>query len=246
MAPVAAQSYSRSTELTMAAKLGLARASGALAFALLSSCGGDTASPDGPQADLRLLHASSSLGALDLSVGDQTLISNVAFGTSSPIVRVPAGEQHITVRAGGTVVGGLDVQLSTDHVNAVVVAGGVPQFSSDVVPDTGAVNPARANLRLVNVATGNSAAPTQLQVLLNFPGVSADSTAKFGGYDATVARYWSLLYFDPGHFRIRYVPQGTTTVLAEAEFDIAAGETKAAVLRRLDDGSYQVEIVKEE
>lgn len=36
------------------------------------------------------------------------------------------------------------------------------------------------------------------------------------------------------------------TVLAEAEFDIASGETKAAVLRRLDDGSYQVQIVREE
>jgi len=42
------------------------------------------------------------------------------------------------------------------------------------------------------------------------------------------------------------VPEGAiTTVLAQAEFDIAAGEKKAAILERGSDGVYRVQIVVE-
>jgi hypothetical protein len=74
--------------------------------------------------------------------------------------------------------------------------------------------------------------------------VSQDSTAKLG-FDATVARYGSLMYFDPGHFRLSYVPAGTTDVLVAPEFDIAVGEVKVAVLSRDPDGTYRVSIVSE-
>lgn len=229
----------------MTSRLGFARASLALAWALAAACGSDTASPNDSQADLRLINASSGLGALDLSIGDQMLITNVPFGIASPIARVPAGAQRLTVRSGGTIVGTLDAQLSTDHVNAVLVAGGKPQFTDVVDADTGSVNVARANLRLITLATANTTAPTRLQVLLSWnDGPPSDSIARFN-IDATVARYSSLLYFDAGHFHVSYVPQGGTTVLAEATFDITAGETKAAVLSRNDDGSYHVEIVTE-
>ena len=221
------------------------RSSHILVALALVACAGESNSPR-MEAELRLLHASSNLGALDLNVGDRTLISSVPFGSASPVTRVPAGLQHLTVTVNKAIIGELDVELSTEHVNAVVVAAGVPQFSTDVVPDTGAAIANRANFRLVNVATSNTTPPTHLTVLLNFPDVSADSVARFGGYDATVARYWSLMYFDPGHFRIWYVPEGAiTTVLAQAEFDIAAGEKKAAILERGSDGVYRVQIVVE-
>jgi len=126
-----------------------------------------------------------------------------------------------------------------------VVADSSPQMSTTVIPDTGVVATARANLRLVNVVGTNLSDPTQLQVLINFPGVSPDSAAALG-MDSKIASYSSLLYFDPGQFRVRYVPQGSATVLAEAQFSIAQGEVKVAVLHRDSDGQYRVEIVVED
>jgi hypothetical protein len=65
------------------------------------------------------------------------------------------------------------------------------------------------------------------------------------GLNATVPSHGPLMYFNPGHFRVRFVPEGGTTVLTEAEFDVAAGEKKAIVLSRDDAGAYSVKIVTE-
>jgi hypothetical protein len=212
---------------------------------LAAACDSDSSGPNETLADLTVVHASAGVGAIDVTVDGETAVSNLAFGSASPRIQVPSGVQRIVVRAGDDVIGEIDATLTTSHVNAVVVASGEVRVAGTVVPDTGQVATTRANLRLVNVVGANATAPTSLDILINMPGVSPDSTARLGGLDTRIASYSSLLYFDPGAFRLRYVPQGTTTVLAEAEFDIAMGETKVAVLERDADGSYRVTIVVE-
>ena len=58
--------------------------------------------------------------------------------------------------------------------------------------------------------------------------------------------YSSLIYFDPGEFLLRYAPENTETVLTQATFDIAAGETKVAILQRDAAGNYTVQVVIED
>ena len=216
-----------------------------LGVALVAACSDTIVEPPANGAELRLLHASAGFGNLELEVGGTTVIRDVPYGRSSPLVIVPSGSQRLVVRAGGTVVGTIDGNLAATHVNSVIVAGGVPQLASQVDPDTGTVAPARANIRFVVHGTDNTAAPTQLHALLSGTTLPVDSTMRFG-IDATVSRYWSLMYFNPGRFTVKFVPQGATTpVLTEATFDVATGEAKALVLRREAGGAYKVEVVVE-
>ncbi|HET9512708.1 MAG TPA: DUF4397 domain-containing protein [Gemmatimonadales bacterium] len=205
----------------------------------------DSTSPDENDAELRLLHATSDLGALDVEVGGTTVISGVAFGHTSEIVMVPSGIQQIIVRSNGTIVGQIEGQLTTAHLNALTVAAGIPQLSATVIPDTGQVATDRANLRLVNVAGSNTDEPFMLHVLISAPGLAPDSIVRIG-LDTRVGSYSSLIYFDPGEFLLRYAPENTETVLTQATFDIAAGETKVAILQRDAAGNYTVQVVIED
>lgn len=215
-----------------------------LALGVLSACSGGTG-PAG-NAQLRVLHATPALGPIDVEIGGVRVIQGIGYGTASTLVQVPGGQQHLVVRSGGTILGELDARLALSHVNSVVIAGGTPQFSEVVFPDTGVAISNRANLRMVNVVGSNSSPPTLLSVLLKAPDAqNPDSVVRFG-MDAQVASYGTLLYFNPGHFEIKYVPAGGTTVLAEASFDVAAGEKKALVLERAADGTYRVLVVVEQ
>jgi hypothetical protein len=63
--------------------------------------------------------------------------------------------------------------------------------------------------------------------------------------DSKVASRGPLMYFDPGHFTFTYLPQGSSTVLTKVEFDMAAGEKKAVVLERAEDGTYSASVLIE-
>jgi hypothetical protein len=215
----------------------------ALAF-FAASCE-DSSSSNEAQAELTVVHATEALGAVEVLVGGEPVITNLAFGAASGPIDVPAGSQRVVVRAGTDTVGDFEANLTTEHINAVVIANGAAQVAGTVIPDTGAVAVARANLRLVNVVGANTDPPVELDILINFPGVGPDSTARLGGLDTRIASYSSLLYFDAGSFKLRYVPDGTTDVLTEVEFDIAVGEVKVAVLERDAGGTYKVTIVSE-
>ena len=218
-----------------------------LVSALLAACSSSTDSGGGGQVDagLRAVHASPAVGPIDVLVDGTPVITGLAYGASSPEVIIHAGQRHFVIRSGATVLGDMQHTATDSHVNSLVIAGGVPQFSAVVVPDTGQTAPSKANLRLVNMVGTNLSPPTQLQVLIKAPNANPDSVAT-SNLDATVAVYWSLMYFDPGQFDIRYVPAGdTTTTLASASFTIAAGEKKAVVLGRADDGTYYVNVALE-
>jgi len=210
---------------------------------LLAGCGG-TNEPAG-EAELRVLHATPALGPVDVAVGGVTVVHGIAFGTTSTLVRVPGGQQHLVVSSGSQILGALDPMFSLQHVNSVVVAGGAPQFLSLVTPDTGQSVSNRANVRMVNVIGANLQPPTLLDVLVHAPNANPDSVAKLG-IDASIARYGTLMYFDPGHFTFTFVPAGGSTVLAQVSFDVAAGETKAVVLQRATDGTYSAQVVIEQ
>lgn len=211
-----------------------------------AGCDESPIGPPGGTAALRLLHASAATGAVDVLVGTSRVISNVTFGNGSAIAYVAAGSQELLVRSGSQVLGQLSVTLSTSHVNTVVLANGSARLS-DVVTDTGAVNPTRGNVRLVNVVGPNSSDPTLLQALLsatNQQGQAPDSVQKFG-FDAKVASYGTLMYLTPGQVTVKFVPQGTSTVLTQVTFAVAAGEAKAVVLERAAGGAYTAQVVTE-
>jgi hypothetical protein len=192
----------------------------------------------------RAVHASPGVGPIDIQVDGMPVVAGLGYGQSSPEVTIDAGPRRFVVRSGGTVLADMQHDASGSHLNSMVIADGVPQFSTLVVPDTGQPAPSKANLRLVNVVGTSLAPPTALQVLIKAPNANPDSVVT-SNLDATVAAYWSLMYFDPGQFDIRYVPAGDTTTLASASFSIAAGEKKAVVLRRADDGTYHVDVAVE-
>lgn len=210
---------------------------------LLGACAAETSGPEG-EAELRVLHATPALGSIEVAVGGVTVIGSIVYGTASTLVRVPAGRQRIVVRSGVQILGELEPTLTREHVNSVVVANGTPQFLQ-VTPDTGQTLSNRANVRMVNVVGSNLDAPTLLDVLVKAPNANPDSVIKFG-IDTKIARYGSLMYFDPGHFSFKYVPAGGSAVLTEVSFDMLAGEKKAVVLERAADGTYRVQVVVEQ
>jgi hypothetical protein len=194
---------------------------------------------------LRVLHATPALGPVDVEVAGVTVVHSVAYGTASSLVQVPGGQQHLVVRVGGQVLGELDQTLSLQHVNSMVVAAGTPRFLTMVTPDTGQTVSNRANIRMVNVVGPTTAPPTLLQILVRAPNANLDSVATFG-LDTQIASYGTLMYFDPGHFSFTFVPAGGATILAEASFDVAAGEKKAVILERAADGTYRVQVLVEQ
>lgn len=208
---------------------------------LAVACDGGPATITPHPAMLRVTHATPSLGAIDLLVDGSPVVSGLAYGTSSGLVAAPAGPQDVVVRAGGQTVGTIHHALIADRINSVVISDSAPQFSDSVVSDTGQPAPTRANIRLVNVVGSNLSAPTALQVLIHAPNANPDSVVT-SNLDATISAYWSLMYFDPGTFDIRYVAVGDTTTLAQVTFDVAAGEKKAVVLQRAANGSYSAAV----
>lgn len=217
---------------------------GTLALANLAACG-DTAGTGvfGNTAQLKVVHAAATVGAIEVRMGGTPLISGLSYGQSSAAVPVPAGPRRLTFRSDGTTIAAVDVNLSADGLNAVTLNEDTAQVTP-VTPDTGVAATNRANIRVINVAGTSTAAPTMLSVLINFPGVGADSVASLG-MDATVPSHGPLMYFDPGFFRFRFVPQNSTTVLTQVEFSVAAGEKKAVVLERSAGGTYSAKVVTE-
>jgi hypothetical protein len=89
----------------------------------------------------------------------------------------------------------------------------------------------------------NSSPPTLLAVKVTAP---APDTVMTFGIDTQIARYGTLMYFDPGTFTFRFQPDRSSTVLTQVTFDVAAGQTKAVVLERAADGTYSASVVIEE
>ena len=221
------------------------RESALLLVAIAVACSSDPTIPDdsSAKAELTVVHASPTVGPVNVRVADVSVVTGLAYGRSSGAVLVPAGDRLITIMAGDSALAEFSTTLTAGEGTALTIGEDTAQVSP-VIPDTGVVVSNRANVRLVNVVGATTADPTRLTMRLGFPGVAADSTALIG-LDARVASHGPLMYFDPGHFRVAFVPQGSTTVLTSVEFDVAAGGTAIIVLERSASGAYAVRIVKE-
>jgi hypothetical protein len=198
----------------------------------------------GPTVILQAIHATPSLGGIDVLVAGTPVITGLTFGQSSGPVAIPGGIQQVVVRAGATILADMSHDLTHDHANNLIIADSAPRFTDVVVPDTGQPSPLKSNLRLVNVVGSNTSPPTQLQVRIHAPNANPDSVVT-SNLDATIASYWSLMYFDPGSFTVQFVPSGSATVLAEVSFDVVAGEKRDVILSRSADGAYHAEVVTE-
>jgi hypothetical protein len=209
----------------------------------VAACGkDDVSSPTTGSAEFRFVHSSSRIGAVDVYLAGNKVIDGVTFGRSSPKVPAAAGVQHLTLRSGGTVIRQLDAMFAARQVSAVVLTDDTVEVTQQS-PDTGTVTTnTRANIRLINVAGTNTAPPTLLDVLINAPGVGADSIPRLG-LDTRFSSTGPLMYWDPGSFRFRFVAHGLTTVLAEVSFDVAAGEKRSVVLDRDASGTYRARVV---
>jgi Domain of unknown function (DUF4397) len=228
----------RITRSSISILLGIAAGAAACDNATTPSSGAN-------DADLKLVHASANVGAVDVDVGGQTVITGLTYGNSSALTRVTAGAQRVRVRHGATTIAEVDAMLSTVHVNALTLTDDTVQVSTTVTPDTGQAISNRANIRLINVVGESTSDPTLLYALINAPGVSPDSVARIG-MDTKIASHGSLMYFDPGHFRFRFAPQANVSnVLADVDFDVVAGQKRAVVLRRDAGGVYHAEVVAE-
>ena len=221
------------------------RTSALVAAATAVACSSDPTIPNGEarEATLTVVHASPATGRVDVRVAGVSVVSDLAYGRSSGARPVPSGTREIIVRSGGIELTRFSATLTAGEGTALTIGEDTTQMSP-VIPDTGHVVSNRANLRLVNVVGPNTTDPTSLSMRLSFPDVSPDSIAVIG-LDAKIASHGPLMYFNPGHFRVWFVPQGTMTVLAQAEFDVAAGEKAVIVLERSASGAYSVRIVRE-
>lgn len=220
-----------------AASLGLVAAA-----ITLAACSDDTNGP-AMTADFKMLHADASAGAIDVEVGGMTVIQGITYGHASAVTRVPGGTQHIVLRSGGRVVAQLDATISETTLNSLTLSTSGAQMAAVVVPDTGAVATDRANIRMVNVVGSNTDDPNVLSIKVTAP---APDTVMTFGVDTRIARYGTLMYFDPGGFTFRFYPEGGTTLLTEVAFSVAAGQTKDVVLERAADGTYSAGVVIEE
>ena len=217
----------------------------AASFVVLAACGDSGSNdPGGTTAELRALHATPSLGPVDVLVNGVPVISGLAFGATSPVVVISGGQQQFVVRSGATILGDLQYTPVETHLNSLVISDSAPQFSAFVEPDTGQPIATKANIRLVNVVGANTSPPTLLTVRIKAPNANPDSVVT-SALDATIAAYWSLMYFDPGQFDIEFVPAGDDSVLTSVSFTVAGGEKKAVVLGRTADGTYHAEVVLE-
>ena len=208
----------------------------------LAACSDDTNAP-AMTADFKLVHANAAAGAVDVDIGGTTVIQGLTFGHASAVTRVPGGVQHIVLRSGATVIASLDATISESELNSLLLSATGAQFATVVVPDTGAVATDRANIRMVNVVGTNTDDPNVLSIKVTAP--APDSVMTFG-VDTRIARYGTLMYFDPGTFTFKFQPEGQATVLTEVTFDVAAGQTKDVVLERAADGTYSASVVIEE
>jgi Domain of unknown function (DUF4397) len=227
---------------TMTARLGFRLAALLL---LVAGCSDATRTTFPPlNAQLRVIHATPTLGNVDVLVDGSPVVTGLGYGQSSALLTTSSGLQDIVVRSGGQTVGTVQHTLAADHVNSLFIADSAPQFGDSIVSDTGQASPIRANLRLVNVVGGNTSAPTLLQVRIHAPNANPDSVVT-SNLDATVAAYWSLMYLEPGAFDVRYVAAGDTTTLAHVAFNVAAGEKMQVVLQRAANGTYSASAILE-
>ena len=213
-------------------------------------CGSDQSGPGSQTAIVRLLQADPAAPqAVDLAIDDAVVARGVAFGRASPKVTTSAGHHRLAIKSGATAVAQSEADLHAGATYYVVSSAGALYLAEaaandgGVSPDTGTYNPIRANVRFVNVP-GPDVPPALVTAFLYAPA-TVDSTQRFG-IDTRIASYGPLMQLDAGTITIRFRPTGDPTIVAEAVFEVAAGQVKSVVLERDSGGALHTRVVIEE
>ena len=121
-----------------------------------AACGGDgpTQTLDDGTAQLRVLHTAAAT-AIDVTVGGQTIITNLARGSVTDFTTVPAGSQQVVFHAAGTAASGSGTILNftADDTVTVFTIDSSTVINPWVLTDSGAVvTPDKSKLRVVHFA----------------------------------------------------------------------------------------------
>ncbi len=214
---------------------------------LTVACAGSELGPS-DRATVQLLQADPDAPTTVAFTIDQAVVAgSVAFGHSSPVVETSAGTHQLAIESLAGPLATVQSELHAGTRYYLVSAGGklvltestaIDSSGVTIPADTGQRNPARANLRLVNVADASGEPPTRVTLLLR-SAATVDSTVRFG-LDTRIASYSSLIYLNPGAVTVQLTPEGLPTVLDEVSFTLAAGEVKDVVIER--DGAFTLRL----
>lgn len=121
-----------------------------------AACGSDgpTQTLDDGTAQLRVLHTAAAT-AIDVTVGGQTIITNLARGSVTDFTTVPAGSQQVVFHAAGTAASGSGTVLNfaADDTVTVFTIDSLTVINPWVLTDSGAVvTTDKSKLRVVHFA----------------------------------------------------------------------------------------------
>jgi hypothetical protein len=225
-------------------------------LALGAAC--STTDPGGlPTAQVRLLNGSTQALTLDLIVGGQVVAQGVGADQASSFGEAPSGSQTIVLRASeaGNLLSSLNTTLVPGARYTVMASGTGTSLTPSIASDTGAANPERANIRIINVVdnppdpsdSSSFPPPLLVDVYISAPGASIDAEFPRMALEVSWPRYSTLLYYDPGSWIVRFTTAGTKTVLAETgSIAIGAGQVRAINLRRTGGGGWTTAVVTEQ
>ena len=121
-----------------------------------AACAGDgpTQTSNDGTAQLRVLHT-AVVTAIDVTVGGQTVITNLARGSVTDFTPVPAGSQQVVLHAAGTAASGPGTVLTfaADDSVTVLTIDSLTVINPWILTDSGAVvAPDKSKLRVVHFA----------------------------------------------------------------------------------------------
>jgi len=196
------------------------------------------------QAGLRVVNTSPDVAALDVLVGNNVVISNLAFGDVSAAASVPSGTQQVAFRPTGGATGpATEVAFAGGDTTTVLTVDSATIINPWVLTDTGAVVPAGfTKLRAVNFAAD---APNLLAWRTQ-PDFPVFTTIQFPFPYKTASPY---LQSNPGTWQILVAteaydngqPTVTDTLALSDSIDIPDGESRTVIIT--DDGAGGVKLV---
>jgi hypothetical protein len=200
-------------------------------------------SPTGA-ARLRVVNTLADVQAIDVLVGGQIVIANLASGSASAVTAVPEGTQLVAFRpSGGSAGPGTALLLPPGDTTTILTVDSSTIINPWVLSDSNAAVPAgRTKLRAVHFA---EAAPSLLAWRTQ-PDWGTFITIQFPFPYRAATPYMES---DPGEWRVlvsteAYVggqPVVTDTLALSDVITVPAGESRTVIL--MDDGTGGVKLV---
>lgn len=199
---------------------------------------------DAQLAGVRVLHGSADAPSVDVYANGAPVLKDVAFGTLSPYLYVPAGEYRIqVVPAGATLADGpvvIDAPLTFDGGTLTTVAATdvLANITPKVVNDNPKPKADKAQVRVVHLSANAPAVDIA-------PDGSAKADAIFKGLEFGEASKYATV--DAGTYDLVIRPAGSRKSAYDIPaVDLAAGRSYSAVaIGQLGSDSFKVILVED-